>query len=59
MRMNNWMEYEKEIYRQLDDYRLSELYSSNDIGENPELREGFNSEKYYGSDKYDTAVLPQ
>ena len=41
MRINNWMEYEKEVYRQLDDYRLSELYFSNDIGEDPELREDF------------------
>ena len=39
--MNNWMEYEKEVYRQLNDHRLSELYSSNDIGEDPELREDF------------------
>jgi hypothetical protein len=41
MRMDNWMEHEKEAYRQLNDYRLSELYSSNDIGEDPELREEF------------------
>ncbi|HJO14900.1 MAG TPA: hypothetical protein QGG70_02515 [Candidatus Pacearchaeota archaeon] len=41
MRMDNWMEHEKEAYRQLNDYRLSELYSSNDIGEDPELRENF------------------
>ena len=39
--MDNWMEHEKEAYRQLNDYRLSELYSSNDIGEDPELREEF------------------
>ena len=41
MRIDNWMEYEKEVYRQLDDYRLSALYSGNDIGEDPELRENF------------------
>tara|TARA_B100000315_G_C14050644_1_gene351725 strand:+ start:235 stop:501 length:267 start_codon:yes stop_codon:yes gene_type:complete len=39
--MDNWMEHEKEAYRQLDDYRLSALYSGNDIGEDPELRENF------------------
>ena len=41
MRIDNWMGYEKDVYRQLNDYRLSELYSSNDIGEDPELREEF------------------
>jgi hypothetical protein len=41
MKIINWMEYEKEAYSQLDDYRLNELYSGNHIGEDPELREEF------------------
>ena len=54
--ITGWTDDEKRFYKQLNDFRLSELYSNEGIGDDPEAREDFllgylrrDKKKYYDS----------